>query len=131
MQKKGVEGVVKFFQNKKFPIFTVVARNENKFIGNFMWMPYSFIHLGRAIILEIAVDKNHQGKGIGTKLLKKGMQDIKEYFKKEGYKAKIIFVSTDDFDDKAISFYKKLGFEEIANFHPFLNHEILLAKKIK
>ncbi len=57
-------------------------------------------------IHEIAVRKNFQGKGIGSKLLKTGI----DYLKKKGLRYVELYVGEKNI--RAINFYKKFGFKE-------------------
>lgn len=99
--------------------YCIVAKNNKKVIGfalgalvekkNNSWL-YGYL-------IWTGVDPKFSGKGIGKKLLKK-MTDL---FKKEG--VKIMLVDTSIENQRALSFFKKNGFEEEEG-HVFLAKNI-------
>lgn len=65
--------------------------------------PVPLILLGR-----LAVDLNHQGKGIGAGLLKDALQRVAQISKVVGSRAVIVHA----IDQNAMAFYIKYGFNE-------------------
>ena len=59
------------------------------------------------LIGRLAVDKRHQGKGLGAGLLKDALQRILRAAKEVG--ARAVLVHT--IDDEAVAFYKRYGFK--------------------
>ena len=55
-------------------------------------------------IIGIAVDKNYQRKGIGSKLLKEVIEEANKN------KVATVSLEVDEKNEKAINFYKKMGF---------------------
>lgn len=56
------------------------------------------------IISPVFVDKNHQGKGVATKLIKQGIKDLVP----QGYK-----LGLETQNPKNVAFYEKLGFKTV------------------
>lgn len=85
-------------------LIQLLIRQPNQII----YIMYIILRIGYNPEIEfIAVDKNHQRKGIGQKLLKKAVN----YLKKEGYPC--IYVRTDYKNEKGKLFYKKNNFIQI------------------
>ncbi len=81
---------------------------------------------------ELAVRKKFRGVGIGTKLV----DELIKYCKKN--KIKMFYLGTGDFKgNKAISYYKKLGFEKVGyinDINPDSKYDygqIIMAKVVK
>lgn len=81
-------------QNEKY----IVAKDGDKVVG----MCYAVIHEDKNQLQAIYLLPEYQGKGIGTML----WNAILPFFDK----AKDIYVEVADYNEKAINFYKKLGF---------------------
>lgn len=82
-----------------------------------------YISLGRRIfalmIDSIIVDRNHQRKGVGKKLVEKA----KEYAKSQGFH--VLRADTGTFMDYAIKFYIACGFEPCG----YVEHDFSLSSK--
>ncbi|MBO0992965.1 GNAT family N-acetyltransferase [Bacillus sp. SD088] len=62
-------------------------------------------------IYDLAISKEHQRNGIGSKLV----NEIMDYCRSNGIKD--MFVQADGVDQHAIQFYKKIGGEQSRTFH--------------
>ncbi len=82
-----------------------------------------YISLGRRIfalmIDSIIIDRNHQRKGVGRKLIEKA----KEYAKSQGFH--VLRTDTGTFMDYAIRFYLACGFEPCG----YVEHDFSLGSK--
>jgi len=112
-------------------IMMFVARDEkDKIIGYVQWIQKSGFRQESVIELEqIAVLKSHQHKGIGTLLIEKSLQYVKEYLVDTNSKLKAILVTTRT-DNVAKSLYEKiLKAKEIAVIKNLYSHDevIMLA----
>lgn len=86
----------------------LVARENHMVIGTAtLIIEQKFIHKGGKVghIEDVAVHKNHQGKGIGQQLI----THLVEYAKDKGCYKVIL-----DCDQTLIPFYEKVGFREAA-----------------
>jgi ribosomal protein S18 acetylase RimI-like enzyme len=68
---------------------------------------------GKLEIMNIAVDETTQGKGIGTKLLRHGIETAKQ----EGYK--FIEIGTGNSSINQLALYQKVGFRMMSIDHDF------------
>jgi len=86
---------------KKFPNLNLVYKKNKKIIGAISTILKTKNH---AEINDIAVDKNNRGQGIGQKLIKKIIDDLKQI----GVKKITLWVHWSN--AQAIPFYYRLGF---------------------
>jgi len=86
-----------------------VAVHDSKIIGSAtIFVEQKFIHKGGKVghIEDVVVSKEHQGEGIGLKLIKALIQ----YAEKKGCYKTVL-----DCTDEVMPFYKKLGFTRHSN----------------
>jgi len=86
-----------------------VAVNDSKIIGSAtIFVEPKFIHKGGKVghIEDVVVSKNHQGEGIGQKLV----VTLLAYAQKKGCYKTVL-----DCTDKVMPFYKNLGFKHFSN----------------
>ncbi len=97
----------KITANPNHVIFVAVL--DNKIIGSTtLIIEQKFIHDGGLVghIEDVVVSKEHEGKGIGFKI----MQVVLEYAKSQGCYKTIL-----DCDDRVKPFYERLGFKLHSN----------------
>lgn len=97
----------KITANPNHVIFVAVL--NNKIIGSTtLLIEQKFIHDGGLVghIEDVVVSKEHEGKGIGFKI----MQAVLEYAKSQGCYKTIL-----DCNDKVKPFYERLGFKRLTN----------------
>jgi ribosomal protein S18 acetylase RimI-like enzyme len=100
-----------------FPrIMLFVARDEkDNVVGYIQWIQKSGFRKESVMELEqIAVLKNHRGKGIGSKLIKESLNHIKTYLADGQANLKAVLISTRTDNDAKALYKKALGAEEIA-----------------
>lgn len=105
--KKAKEIFKKIKSDKNYKIYVAVL--DSKVIGTTtLFIEQKFIHNGGKVghIEDVAVIKEHQGTGIGQKVVKA----LLEYAKKEGCYKTIL-----DCTDDLIPFYEKIGFKRHSN----------------
>jgi len=86
-----------------------VAVQDSKIIGSAtIFIEPKFIHKGGKVghIEDVVVNKEHQGEGIGLRLIKALIQ----YAEKKGCYKTVL-----DCTDEIMPFYKKLGFKHFSN----------------
>ncbi len=115
-------------------IILFVARDEkDKIIGYIQWIQKSGFRLESVIELEqIAVNKSHQGHGIGTLLISKSLSYIKDYLSDSNATLKAVLVSTRT-DNAARALYENvLKAKEIAVIKDLYSHDevILMSREV-
>ena len=92
-------------RNKNNTVFGIVQLKTNKLIG--VWRLQNLDTINRTVEVGIDIFEKYQGKGYG----KMGYQMIFKYLF-ENYNIHTIFLRVGEFNAKAISLYKKVGFKE-------------------
>lgn len=84
-----------------------VAKSKNQILGYILWVEKGGFRKNSVWELEqVAVGKNFQGQGIGTKLIKGSLLEIQKYLKRRKSKLKLIEVTTGT-ENKAQKLYQK------------------------
>jgi ribosomal protein S18 acetylase RimI-like enzyme len=93
------------FSNSSFPPRFFVLKQDNEVIGlgcyTISWMDYGVYEIS-----WINVDQQHQGRGLGTFLVSRIIEEL------QAKKARVILL----FASKAVSLYERLGFMRVAAF---------------
>lgn len=108
-----------------------VARKDKEILGYILWMEKGGFRKEAVLELEqIAVSPKYQGKGIGAKLIKESLIEIKKDLKKRNSKLKLIEVTTGT-ENQAQKLYKKtLGAEpEAVLKNIFRGNEVIMLKR--
>ncbi|MDP3560970.1 MAG: GNAT family N-acetyltransferase [Legionellaceae bacterium] len=109
-----------------FPrIMMFVARDEkDKVIGYIQWIYKSGFRNEAVIELEqIAVTKEQQGKGIGSKLIQESLSSVNAFLSDNNARLKAVLISTRT-DNKAQALYKNvLGAETISIIKDLYSHD--------
>lgn len=89
-----------------------IAKNKKLVVGFILWMEKGGFRKESVIELEqIAVLPDCQGKGIGTKLIKESLKEVKKYLKERKSKLKLIEVTTGTTNEAQRLYKKTLGAE--------------------
>lgn len=120
---------------KAFPRFQYfVAKSKNKILGYILWTEKGGFREKSVWELEqIAIEEKFRGQGIGKKLIKDSLSEIKKYLKKRKSVLELIEVTTGT-GNKAQKLYKEvLGAEVEAIIKDFFRGDeaIMIARNIK
>lgn len=115
-------------------IMLFVARDEqDNVIGYIQWIQKSGFRQESVIELEqIAVLKKQQSKGIGTLLIKKSLESIKEYLADTNSALKAVLVSTRTDNSARLLYEKVLKVQEVAVIKDLYSHDevIMMASDV-
>ena len=117
-KKKKLQPIKKF----KTKNVTLVAKDGSKIIGFVTSAFVDFVFYKYGYIEEVFVDKGYRGKGVGSKLMKGVIKELKKM------KTGVAFVTTEKKNRKAVKFYKGLGFTHDKKGEWFF--KILSSKKL-
>jgi aminoglycoside 3-N-acetyltransferase I len=103
--------IKRLLNNPNFTCF--VAYRNNRVVGGLTAYELEMYDQEESsmYLYDLAVNKEYQRKGIGSKLV----SEIMDYCRSK--KIKDLFVQADAVDDHAIQFYKKIGGEQAKTFH--------------
>jgi ribosomal protein S18 acetylase RimI-like enzyme len=91
-----------------------VMKNENKVIGAMFWNVLEEKHHGLAEIGDLWIDESFRRRGLGEKLLRTVIEDMKTFFRKGNYALRKVLVTTGDDNEAAKKLYEKAGFKKAA-----------------
>jgi ribosomal protein S18 acetylase RimI-like enzyme len=92
------------------------AWKNRKLIGVLAWTPRESVKNGLAEIIDIWVNKEERGKGIGRKLIDHALEQMKQYYQRFGSKLQrvMLFTGATEEYSAARALYEKKGFHIIA-----------------
>jgi ribosomal protein S18 acetylase RimI-like enzyme len=90
----------------------IIAVHEGRVIGLVTWTMHGLPKHGLLELDRIAVLPDHQGKGVAQKLFKAMEDDAQEFYSNHGAKIRKVYLLTHATNERAHSFYTKLGMEK-------------------
>lgn len=91
-----------------------VARHVEKVIGAAFWNVVEEKHHGLAEIKDFWIDENFRRRGLGERLLRIIIEDMKQFFAKENFALRKVLVTTGEDNEPAKKLYEKVGFQRSA-----------------
>jgi len=91
-----------------------VIKHEGKVIGALFWNVVEEKHHGLAEIGDFWIDEDFRRRGLGERLLRTGIEDMKQFFAKDNFTLRKVLVTTGDDNTPAKTLYEKVGFERSA-----------------
>ena len=93
--------------------FVKLVEADEGIIGHLIWFPREEPRLGWAEILDIGIREDHRRKGLGCKVLREAICDIKRHFRSRGCSARCIMLFTSERNEPARRLYEKAGFRMV------------------
>lgn len=93
---------------------TILAKDNDRIVGTLQWHIKEDPNCGVVEFEEFHVLESHRGKGIGSSLLEKGIQSVKDAFSELGIEPRRIFAFVGSQHDAARKVFEKFGFEQIS-----------------
>jgi ribosomal protein S18 acetylase RimI-like enzyme len=91
-----------------------VVKQDSKIVGTIFWNVVEEKHHGLTNIQDLWVDKSFRRKGLGEKLLRSSIEDMKKLYANNRYALRKVFVTTGEDNKPARNLYKKVGFHPVA-----------------
>lgn len=91
-----------------------VVKHDGKVIGAIFWNVVEEKHHGLAEIGDFWIDENFRRKGLGERLLRTAIEDMKQFFAKHNFTIRKILVTTGEDNEPAKKLYEKIGFQKTA-----------------
>ena len=92
-----------------------IARVDGVIQGACFWRIEGEKVWGFGWIEDLWVEKEHRKKGLGEKLLRAALDEMKIFFEKDGIRMRRVALTTDMINKNARQLYEKLGFRNVAN----------------
>lgn len=87
---------------------------EGKVIGALFWNVMEEKHHGLTEIVDFWIDENFRRKGLGEKLLRSAIEDMKQLFAAHRFPLRKVLVTTGEDNVPARRLYEKIGFQKSA-----------------
>ena len=87
-----------------------IVKVEEKVIGAAFWNVVEEKHHGLTEIGDLWIDEGFRRKGLGERLLRTVIEDMKRFFAKENYTLRKVLVTTGDNSEPAKKLYENIGF---------------------
>lgn len=91
-----------------------VVRQKKKVVGAVFWNTVEEKHHGLTNIQDLWIDEKFRRKGLGEKLLRSSIEDMKKLCAKHRYALRKILVTTGEGNHPAKNLYEKIGFRLVA-----------------
>ena len=89
----------------------IVAIEKDKIIGLITWLMHGLPKHGLFELDRICIFSESRGKGIGSKLVKKLVDDARGWYKEQGSSIRKLYLLTHEDNLNAHIFYEKIGFK--------------------
>jgi len=132
---KSVEEGIQVFRNETAKGWSfIVAESQGKVIGLVSWAMKGLPRHGLIELDRIAVSPEFRGKGVAKKLFDSLEKNARTFFVSENSKLRKLFLFTHEDNERAISFYTKMGLEKDAllkNHYYDNKNELVMSKFFK
>jgi ribosomal protein S18 acetylase RimI-like enzyme len=91
-----------------------VVRDGEKVVGAAFWSVVEEKHHGLTEIVDIWIDEGFRGRGLGERLLRTIIKDMKQFFTKDNQTLRKVLVTTGDDNEPAKKLYEKVSFKKTA-----------------
>jgi ribosomal protein S18 acetylase RimI-like enzyme len=91
-----------------------VTKHERNVVGAAFWNVVEEKHHGLAEIADLWIDKDFRRRGLGERLLRTVIEDMKKIFKRDKYVLRKVLVTTGEDNEPAKKLYEKAGFRNSA-----------------
>ena len=96
---------------------TVVAKDDAKIVGTIQWLIKEDPNLGVVEFEEMNVIFGYQKQGIGSQLITFAINSVNNYFIKNNFKLRKIYLFVAEKNLAAQNFYQKFGFKKEAKIN--------------
>lgn len=91
-----------------------VVKQRKDVIGAIFWNTVEEKHHGLTNIQDFYIDEKFRRKGLGEKLLRSSIEDMKKLYAKHHYVLRKVLVTTGENNKPARNLYEKIGFRFVA-----------------
>ncbi len=91
-----------------------VVKQRKNVVGAIFWNIVEEKHHGLTNIQDLWIEEKFRRKGLGEKLLRSSIEDMKELYAKHRYALRKVFVTTGEENSPARYLYEKIGFRLVA-----------------
>ena len=87
-----------------------VVKQRKEVVGAVFWNTVEEKHHGLTNIQDLYIDEKFRRKGLGERLLRASIEDMKKLYAKHRYTLRKVYVTTGEDNKPARNLYEKIGF---------------------
>jgi ribosomal protein S18 acetylase RimI-like enzyme len=87
-----------------------VVKQRREVVGAIFWNSVEEKHHGLTNIQDLYIDEKFRRKGLGERLLRASIEDMKKLYAKHRYTLRKVYVTTGEDNKPARNLYEKIGF---------------------
>ena len=87
-----------------------VVKQRKEVVGAIFWNSVEEKHHGLTNIQDLYIDEKFRRKGLGERLLRASIEDMKKLYPKHRYTLRKVYVTTGEENKPARNLYEKIGF---------------------
>lgn len=91
-----------------------VVKQRGKVVGAIFWNTVEEKHHGLTNIQDLWIDEKFRRKGLGEKLLRSSIEDMKKLYAEHRSALRKVYVTTGEKNNPARKLYRKIGFRLVA-----------------
>jgi ribosomal protein S18 acetylase RimI-like enzyme len=91
-----------------------VVKQDSMVVGAVFWNVVEEKHHGLTNIQDLWINKSFRRKGLGERLLRSSIEDMKKLYANNRYALRKVFVTTGENNKPARNLYEKVGFHPVA-----------------
>ena len=91
-----------------------VIKHERNVVGAVFWNVVEEKHHGIAEISDLWIDGSFRRRGLGERLLRTVIEDMRKFFAKDDYVLRKVMVTTGEDNEPARKLYEKVSFQKSA-----------------
>ena len=91
-----------------------VVKLNSKIVGAIFWNSVEEKHHGLTNVQDFWIDKSFRRRGLGEKLLRSSIEDMKKLYANHRHVLRKVFVTTGENNRPARNLYEKVGFRTVA-----------------
>ena len=88
-----------------------VVKQGKEVVGAIFWNAVEEKHHGLTNIQDLYIDEKFRRKGLGERLLRSSIEDMKKLYAKNDYLLRKVIVTTGEYNKPARNLYEKIGFQ--------------------
>lgn len=96
---------------------TIIVKEGEKIIGRTQWYPKENPKAGVAELEEVFVEEQYRGQGIGSKIIEKSVEEVKNFFNSRKIQPRRIYLLVRRENETGRRLYEKAGFKCITELN--------------
>lgn len=112
-----------FAKDLIFRLKTIICVTDGKLLGTVSWATRGGVEDGVIELIGLGVIQEYRKQGIAKELVLTLINEAKDFFKRVGYKLRVIYFFMERQNKVGRAFYKRMGFREVSIIPAFYPHD--------